>query len=132
MPKFTNQNTLCEHESYEAACVAAETGLRAGKGHTRFVYRVDVPGKEETVFGAAVLEGAGADALVIDRCDTGAFKSVAHLPYELVVSGKKALSLDAKFRIAQSFPDTSMGNFMKISNCPSAITSALKAAAKNT
>jgi hypothetical protein len=58
--------------------------------------------------------------------DTGALRHTTHLPYEVLVSGKNAYMLHGKFRIAQSFPDLSMGNFMSISAAPDAIETILK------
>jgi hypothetical protein len=46
------------------------------------------------------------------------------------VSGKHAYMLHGKFRIAQSFPDLSMGNFMNISGAPDAIENSIKEAIK--
>lgn len=129
MPYFTDQVELAEHADYDAALKAVEAGLAAGKGGTKKIYRVDVGGKEETLFGVAISEGEGADATVMKATDLGNLKHTAHLPYEMLVSGNKVYSLHGKFRIAQSFPDLSMGSFMEISGAPDAIAEALKAAA---
>jgi hypothetical protein len=45
-------------------------------------------------------------------------KHTAYLPYEIYISDNKAYILNGKFRIAISFPDLSMGQFMKIKNAP--------------
>lgn len=129
MPYFTDLDKLGKFESYKEACDTVEKGLRAGKGHTKFVYRVDVPGTEATVFGAAILEGDGADEKVRVNCDHEHTPShISHFPYEIAVVGGKAYAFDGKFRIAQSWPDTTMGTFMKISFCPGGIAKSLKAA----
>jgi hypothetical protein len=94
------------------------------------VARIDVPGSEQTLFSVAILAGDGADATVMKSTDGHALKHTAHLPYELLVSGKKALMLHGKFRIAQSFPDLTMGTFMKISGAPDGIEKALRQAVK--
>jgi len=47
------------------------------------------------------------------------------LPYELLVSGPDVIALRGRFRIAQSFPDLTMGTFMKIRSAPGAIKSTL-------
>ena len=131
MPYFTDQTTLAEYGSYADAVAAVEAGLAAGKGGTAKVYRVDIPGKDETVFGVAIKEGDGADQTVMATTDTGPLKHTAHLPYEMLVSGNKVYMLHGKFRIAQSFPMLTMGTFMKIVNAPGAIQDALEAAARN-
>jgi hypothetical protein len=57
--------------------------------------------------------------------DTGDLKHTAHLPYQILVTGNKAIALPGKFRIAVSFPDLGMGTFMRISNAPGAIQQTL-------
>jgi uncharacterized protein (DUF302 family) len=128
MPHFTDQITLAEYGSHQEALAAVERGLAAGKGGTSKIYRVDVSGKEESLFGVRLKEGEGADAAVMEVTDSAALKHTAHLPYELLVSGNKVLMLHGKFRIAQSFPDLTMGTFMKISGAPDGIQDAFQAA----
>jgi hypothetical protein len=106
-----------------------ENGLAFGKAVNK-VYRIDIPDKEESVFGVAIAEGEGADKIVMAATDTGDLRHTPHLPYELLVSGNKAYILHGKFRIAQSFPDLGMGTFMKISGAPNAIELTIKEAIK--
>jgi hypothetical protein len=58
--------------------------------------------------------------------DFAELKQTPYLPYELVVSEGNVYTLHRKFRIAQSFPDLTMGTFMKISGAPGAIDYTLK------
>jgi hypothetical protein len=127
MPQFTDQDKLAEFPDFDQAVAAVEAGLAAGKGGTAKIYRVDIPGKQEVLFGVAIKAGKGGDKTVMDNCDRGAIKHTPHLPYEILVSGNKVLALKGKFRIAQSFPDLTMGTFMKISAAPGAISKALEA-----
>ena len=129
MPYFTDHNKLASSASHAAAVQAVEQGLEQGRGGTAKVYRVDIPGKEEVLFGVAVKEGKGSDSTVMGTCDGGEQKHTPHLPYEILVSGNSAYALHGKFRIALSFPDLGMGTFMKISGAPKAIRNALAAAA---
>ncbi|MGD8514052.1 MAG: hypothetical protein PVF52_00455 [Granulosicoccaceae bacterium] len=129
MPYFDDHNELADHGSYEEAIAAVEAGLAAGKGGTSKVYRVDVPGKQETVFGVALTGEPAGDEHVMNIIDFKDMKQTAHLPYELLVSGGKVYALHAKFRIAVNFPDLTMNTFMKISDAPDAIEEALSAAA---
>ncbi len=130
MAKF---DTLGDHElakfkTYQEAVNAVEAGLAAGKAGVTKVYRVDIPGKDETVFGVAMTKGKGADKYIMDYIDFGDIKSTAHLPYEILVSGNTVYHLYAKFRIAISFPDLSMmgsHSFMSIMSAPGAIKDAL-------
>ncbi len=129
MPYFDDQVELAEYGDHQAALAAVEKGL-ANSPAVAQVYRVDVTGKEESLFGVAIKEGDGADATVMGATDQGALRHTAHLPYELLVSGNKAYMLHGKFRIAQSFPDLGMGTFMGISAAPDAIEESIKQAIK--
>lgn len=129
MPYFDDHLELASHGSHQEAVDALEAGLAAGKGGTAKVYRVDVPGADETLFGVALTQGEGADESVMAITDSGDLKHSAHLPYDVLVSGGKVYALHGKFRIALSFPDLAMGTFMKISKAPDAIGEALKQAA---
>jgi len=130
MPYFDDHNTLASHSDYKAAVTAVEAGLQAGNGGTKKVYRIDIPGKDESVFGVALSEGESGDAHVMKVVDVSGLKHTPHLPYELLVSGNKVYALHGKFRIAIDFPDLTMDTFMKISDTPDAIEDALAAAAK--
>lgn len=132
MPYFDDPDPLVLHPSHEAAVKAVEDGLAAGKFGVTKVYRIDVPGKKEVVFGVA-MKGEGDnkirdDKFIMSEIDFKDVKSAAHLPYEMLVVDRKVYALSAKFRIAASFPDLSMmgdNSFMRIKECPDAIKKAL-------
>lgn len=134
MEYFNEPSILAEYGSHEEAISAVEAGLAAGKAGVTKVYRVDVPGKKESVFGVAM---AGAteenkymdDKFIMSEIDFRDIKSTAHLPYEVLVSDNKVYALYARFRIAISFPDLSMmgqNSFMNIMKAPEAIRTALQ------
>ncbi|GMR07296.1 MAG: hypothetical protein BMS9Abin26_0298 [Gammaproteobacteria bacterium] len=129
MPYFADQLDLAEHKSYEDAVKAVEAGLAAGKAGVGKVYRIDIPGKKETVFGVSIKSGKGSDKAVMAVVDKTDIRHSAHLPYEMLVSGNKVYALHGKFRIAQSFPDLTMTTFMNISDAPDGIEDALSRAA---
>lgn len=124
MPYFTDPVELTTHESYAKAVETIEAGLKAGKGDTQFVYRVDIPNKEETVFGMGVIDGNGSDETVMNTLNMK--RNAAYMPYEILVSGNKSYILHGRFRIAISFPDLGMGTFMKIVRAPGAIEEAAR------
>lgn len=126
MPYFTDPIELAAYKTQEEAVQAVEANLAARKGGAFKVYRVDVPGKKESVFGVGLTKGEGADAAIMNVIDKGDMKQTAHLPYELIVSAGKVYMLHGRFRIAVNFPDLTMGTFMKIAGAPSAIEDALK------
>ncbi len=126
MPYFNDQVKLASYPSQDKAVAAVEAALAAKKGGSTKVYRVDVPGRQESVFGVAIADGGGADAAIMKVVDIAELKHTAHLPYELVVSNGAVYMLHGKFRIALDFPDLTMTTFMKISGAPSAIEDKLK------
>jgi hypothetical protein len=133
MEYFNEPSVLAEYKSYEEAVAAVEAGLAAGRSGASKVYRIDVPGKQEAVFGVALKGATDADKYRDDRyimheIDFKDIRSTAHLPYEMLVSGNKVYALYARFRIAISFPDLSMmgsHSFMHIMKSPEAIRKAL-------
>lgn len=133
MEEFDEPSELAEHKSYEDAVNAVEANLAKGTAGVTKVYRIDIPGKQETVFGVAMKGKGEADKFMDDKyimseIDFKDVKSAAHLPYEILVSGKNAYALYARFRIAISFPDLSMmgsNSFMNIMSSPEAIRKAL-------
>jgi len=137
MEKFDEPSELATYKSYEEAVKTLEANLAAGVSGVTKVYRIDIPGKQETVFGVAMKSKTDADRYMDDKyimseIDFKDVKSAAHLPYEILVSGKNVYALYARFRIATSFPDLSMmgsNSFMNIMKSPEAIRKALMAAA---
>lgn len=133
MEYFDEPSVLASYASYDEAVRAVDAKLSANKNGISKVYRVDVPGKQETVFGVG-MKGSGDDKYRDDRfimseIDFREVKSTAHLPYEVLVSGNKVYALYARFRIAINFPDLSMmgsNSFMNIMKTPEAIRTALQ------
>jgi hypothetical protein len=133
MEYFDEPSVLAAYGSFEEAVKAVEAGLAAGKQGVTKVYRVDVPGKKEALFGVA-MKGEGDagrymdDRYVMSEIDFKDVRSSAHLPYDILVSDGKVYALYARFRIAISFPDLSMmgaNSFMNIMKSPEAIRKAL-------
>ena len=133
MEYFTEPNELAEYASYEEAVQAVDSQLAKNDNGVSKVYRVDVPGKQESVFGVA-MQGSGKDkyrddGFVMQEIDFHDLRSTAHLPYEVLVSGNKVYALYARFRIAINFPDLSMmgkNSFMNIMKTPEAIREVLQ------
>ncbi|MBU0688293.1 MAG: hypothetical protein KJ850_08105 [Gammaproteobacteria bacterium] len=133
MEYFDEPSILARYDSYEEAVKAVDAKLSANQNGVSKVYRVDVPGKEESVFGVALKsdDKYKDDTFIMSEIDFHDVKSTAHLPYEVLVSGNKVYALYARFRIAISFPDLSMmgkNSFMNIMQTPEAIRKALEGA----
>lgn len=137
MEYFDEPYELAEYDSYEQAVAAVEKGLAAKAGDVSKVYRIDIPGSKQTVFGVAMQAGADGnkymdDKFIMSEIDFKPVRSTAHLPYEMLVSGDEIEALHARFRIAINFPDLSMmgdNSFMNIMPTPDAIEAALAKAA---
>ncbi len=129
-----DDHLLHEAQSYAKAVETVEANLANSLGGVSKVYRIDIPGKDETVFGVAlkaVNDDAKSmdDAYIMSEIDFKEERSAAHLPYEILVSDNNVYSLYARFRIAINFPDLSMmgaHSFMNIMSSPDAIKDALK------
>jgi hypothetical protein len=135
MEYFDDPSVLAEYKSHEEALKAVEEKLAQSVAGITKVYRVDVPGKQETIFGVAMRGQNNKyqdDTFIMSEIDFKPIRSSAHLPYEMLVSGNKVYALYARFRIAINFPDLSMmgkHSFMNIMNSPAAIQEALTRAA---
>lgn len=131
MEYFDDPSELAEYDSYEEAVAAVEEGLAKGAGGATKVYRIDIPGKKESVFGVALSEGCSGDEYIMSRVDKEPVRSTAHLPYEILVSDGDVYALYARFRIAISWPNLPMvasetgATFFNIMCAPNAIEEAL-------
>ena len=134
MEYFDEPSLLAEYPNYEEAVQSVDAKLSANNNGVSKVYRVDVPGKQESVFGVALKAPTDADKYMDDKyimseIDFRDIKSTAHLPYEVLVSDNKVYALYARFRIAINFPDLSMmgkHSFMNIMKTPDAIRDVLQ------
>ena len=136
MEYFTDPSVLAAFGSHQEALDAVEKGLASNTVGASKVYRVDIPGKDESVFGVGLKAPTDAqkymdDKYIMSVIDFKDLKATAHLPYEVLVSGNKVFALYARFRIAIDFPDLSMmgsHSFMNIMASPEAIRKALQKA----
>ncbi len=135
MEYFDDPSELAEYDSYKEAVDAVERGLAEHAGGVSKVYRIDIPGKEETVFGVHMTRDCSGDEYIMSRIDKDRPRSTGHLPYEILVSGDEVYALYARFRIAISWPHLPMiqsdtgATFFNIMCAPNAIEEALIEAA---
>lgn len=133
MEYFDDQFMMARHDSHKEALDMVEKNLAAGVMGITKVYRIDIPGKEETVFGVSMTAGPKKneyqdDTFVMGEIDFKPIRSTPHLPYEMLVSKGVVYSQSARFRIAINFADLSMmgdNSFMNIMGSPDAIREAL-------
>lgn len=133
MEYYTEPYQLKSYKTHEEAVAAVERGLAKGISGTRKVYRIDVPGTDQTVFGVAMKAGPNDEkyldeAFQMKEVDFGALRSSAYLPYEVLVKGGNIEALHMRFRMAVHFPGLAMmgkHSFMGLINSPEAVRKAL-------
>ena len=133
MEYFDEPYELTSYSDQAEAIAAVEKGLAAGAGDTTKVYRIDIPGTKQTLFGVGMTAGANGnkymdETFIMTEIDFKDTRSTAHLPYEVLVHNGEVEALHARFRIAMNFPDLSMmgaNSFMNIMPSPDAIKEAL-------
>lgn len=137
MQRFDDPSELGSFDSHEAAVAAVEAGLaRAGDALTQ-VYRIDVPGTQQTLIGVGMkATGANEDEIDIDEAhqlaivDFEGYGKAAYFPYEILVRDGEVEALHMRFRMAVHFPDLSMmgeHGFTKLMASPGATEKALEA-----
>ncbi len=120
MPYFDDTEELKEFDSYKEAVAKIDANLKAGVPNAKLVYKVNIPGKNLTVYGIA-LSGENGESKFLPKIDISSPKHTAFLPYEILVMGDEVHMLHGRFRIAVSFPDLTMGTFTKIMSTPGEI-----------
>lgn len=134
MPYFDDPYELGSFDSHQAAVEAVEKGLAVEGDALGFVYRIDIPGKDQTVFGVS-MKATNDDEIDIDEAhqlsivDFDGHAKVAYFPYEVLVDGNDVEALHMKFRMAVHFPDLSMmgaHGFTKLISAPGATEKALE------
>jgi hypothetical protein len=134
MQKFDDPSELGEFSSHEVAVAAVESGLAKEEDGLTMIYRIDIPGREQTVFGVGMKSTGEADedideAYQMSVVDFEGCRKHAYLPYEVLVSGNTVEALHMRFRMAVHFPNLSMmgkHGFTKLMPVPGAIEDALE------
>ena len=138
MPYFDDPYKLGSFDSHEAAIAAVESGLAAEGDALTQVYRIDIPGKNQTVFGVG-MKATNDDEDDIDEShqlaivDFEGYSKVAYFPYEILVDGSNVEALHMKFRMAVHYPDLSMmgaHGFTKLMSAPGATKDAFETLVK--
>jgi hypothetical protein len=134
MQKFDDPSELGTFDSHEQALAAVEAGLaREGDGLSQ-IYRIDIPGKQQSVFGVGMRSLSEDDEHIdetyqMEIVDFEGCSKKAYLPYEILVNGKEVEALHMRFRMAVHFPNLSMmgkHGFTKLMPFPGAIEEALE------
>ena len=134
MPYFNDSYELGSFASHEDAVAAVEKGLAVSDDALTQVYRIDIPGKQQTVFGVG-MKMTNDDEKDIDSVyqmsivDFEGCKKRAYFPYEILVDGNNVEALHMRFRMALHFPNLSMmgrHGFTKLMPAPGKTKKAFK------
>jgi hypothetical protein len=134
MPYFDDPYQYDEFNSYEQAVSEVETRLNNPDDGLSLIYRLDIPGKQQTIFGVGMKQSNPAEEDIDEQAQLGVVdferpSKIAYLPYELLVNGNEAEALHMKFRMAVHFPDLPMmgkHGFTKLMSSPGAIDDAFE------
>jgi hypothetical protein len=125
MPKFDKVVTIAEKTDHDEMVRRIRKNLASKLGGSVLVYEVGYPGKDLTLFGVG-LWGKKGEKKFLPVIDYKQPRHVAFMPYELLVMKDRVVMLHGRFRIALSFPDLTMGTFMKIVSTPGDIVNSMR------
>ncbi len=123
MPYFEDAEELNEFVSFEAGLKIIQNNLKNGKGNTKKVYELIYTDKKVAVFGVALLNPEDGEPKFLPIIGD---ENIAAMPYEIILQGNIATILPGKFRLAISWPELTMGTFMKIMSTPGDIKDTLE------
>jgi hypothetical protein len=112
--------------NYEKALRKVEYGLSHNKFGVGQVYKLTIPGKQQTIYGVSLQSDKDKlpflnDQYVMGVIDYQRPRRSAHLPYEIMVNGGKVIAMHPHFRLAVNFPDLHMfgtHSFGRLMNLP--------------
>ncbi|MFC1492607.1 hypothetical protein ACFL6O_01505 [candidate division KSB1 bacterium] len=125
MPHFDDVDELIKKSDFDTILETIDRNFIENSDIFEKVYDVRMPGKKLALIGVA-LKGEKGEKKFIPKIDTEEPNYLPFAPYELLVMEDKAIALRGRYRIAISFPDLSMGRFLKIKSAPGDIKNYLK------
>lgn len=136
MEDFNGFYRLAKSASYTAAVTQVEKNLQTNTLGIRQAYRIDIPGKEETIIGVTRQDKGEKgqhydDRWIMDEIDFGELRTTAYLPYEIMISGNEVIALHVRFRMAVHYPDLKMSgknSFREAMSASNSVGKALTAA----
>ncbi|MEQ1437911.1 hypothetical protein AAG565_00980 [Fontimonas sp. SYSU GA230001] len=131
MERFDDFYQLGTHKTYEEAVSAVEANLNKNVGGTALVYKLEIPGRKQTVFGVSRAQVSDQRAndkhIMADTVDKMfEIKTTPYLPYQVLVDDRNVIAMHMRFRMAVWHPDLTMMTFGKLMSSPGAIEDLLK------
>ncbi|VAX11774.1 hypothetical protein MNBD_GAMMA25-2185 [hydrothermal vent metagenome] len=113
MEGFSGFFELASYGSYKEAVKSVETNLAKDRFGISQIFRLDIPGKKQTLFGLGMKANVEEhrfinDEYVMEIIDHQQPRRIPHLPYEILVIDNRVIGMHPHFRIAISFPDLHM------------------------
>jgi len=113
MEGFSGFFELATFDSYKEAVKTVETNLARDRFGISQIFRLDIPGKKQTLFGLGMQANVDEqrfinDQYVMEIIDYQQPRRLPHLPYEILVIDNRVIAMHPHFRIAISFPDLHM------------------------
>ena len=110
---FNGFMDLAKHKSHKSALRFVEAGFNKNIKGMKKVYRIDIPGKKQSIFGISLTNDKKDqkflnDSFVMDIIDNKDIRRSAHLPYELMVIDNRVITMHPHYRLAINFPDLRM------------------------
>jgi len=110
---FTGFFELASFKSYGEAVKTVESNLGKGRFGISQVFRLDIPGRKQTLFGIGMKANVEEhrflnDEYLMDIIDYQQPRRYPHLPYEVLVIDNRVIAMHPHFRIAINFPDLHM------------------------
>jgi hypothetical protein len=126
LEKFGDFYEFAEYLTHKQAVQKVEAGLDSDFKGFRQVYRLDLPGRKQTLFGISMNADVNDipflnDEYFMNIADHKELRRLPHLPYEILVDNNRIIGLHAHYRLAISFPDLPMigrHGFGKLMNLP--------------
>lgn len=113
MEGFTGFFELATFSSHREAVKTIEKNLSKGQFGISQIFRLDIPGTKQTLFGLGMKANVEEhrfinDEYVMKIIDHQQPRRIPHLPYEILVIDNRVIGMHPHFRIAISFPDLHM------------------------
>ncbi|KZK74534.1 MAG: hypothetical protein A3K90_05170 [Pelodictyon luteolum] len=124
MPDFGDPEKLNTYSSFEKGLETIDRHLKKNNVHAKEVYRLVFPAKKIAVIGVGLHDPKDGEAKFLPKIGE---ENIAAMPYEIILEGNTVTMLPGKYRLALSWPELSMGTFMKIVSTPGNIKDMMKA-----
>ena len=110
---FSGFFELATFGSYREAVKKVESNLAKGRFGISQIFRLDIPGRKQTLFGLGMKADVKKHPFLNDRyvmniIDYQQPRRYPHLPYEILVVDNRVIAMHPHFRIAINFPDLHM------------------------